>query len=67
MVLGIDTKEFAAPLCIFFLGLSASKNLGVDRERCFLRDELEEWLLILESLSADILEIFYYTCTMYIF
>lgn len=58
MVFGIDTKELAAPLCIFFLGLSASRNRGVDRERCFFRDEFEEWLFIFDSVSVDIFEIF---------
>lgn len=62
MVFGMDTRELAAPLGIFFLGLSASRNLGVDRERCFLREELEERLLILDSLSVDIFKLLkYYT------
>lgn len=54
MVLGMDTSELAAPLGIFFLGLSASRNLGVDLERCFFRVDPEEWLLILASGSEDI-------------
>lgn len=58
MVLGMDTKEFPGPLCIFFLGFSTSRNRGEDRDRCFLlRDEVDERPLIFESLSFDILKI----------